>query len=181
MKRSIIISGLGAALLMGAISAQATPTAGHGAMIAGYGLETLAGQEFSVAEHRGEVIVVNFWATWCKPCLKELPLLDSWNDEIAPRGGRIIAISVDTRKSKVEKFVRRSKLLLTVCHDGPGGLAKRLDLSSLPCTYVIDAEGDVAYIARKGPDEELPVLRRIVDQLLAGRPGLLVPASSERK
>jgi thiol-disulfide isomerase/thioredoxin len=125
-------------------------------------LERTDGQEVSFESLRGRVVVVNFWASWCKPCRKELPVLQQWHDELRDREVEFLAISVDHDAGKMERFVRREGLTLPVVHDGPHGLAKRLDLPYLPCTYVLDQNGKVALVS-EGSDRE--GLREIHDRI----------------
>ena len=132
-----------------------------------YVLTDLEGAEHSLREHRGEVIVVNFWASWCAPCLKELPILDSWHAEWAGRGARVAAISVDSNSKKARRFVDKAELGLDVYHDGPDGLARQLDLPFLPCTYVLDQSGDVVLISGGSSEEELDRIQRTVETLLS--------------
>src|SRR5881409_1516255 len=63
--------------------------------LAAYKLASLDGKTTTLSAYRGEVIVVNFWASWCAPCRRELPLLDQWIASWTGRGARVIAISVD--------------------------------------------------------------------------------------
>jgi thiol-disulfide isomerase/thioredoxin len=79
---------------------------------------------------------VNFWASWCAPCRRELPLLDQWNSAWTGRGARVIAISIDTDAKKAKRFAEEMKLTLPVMHDGPQGLARTLDIPSVPYTLL---------------------------------------------
>jgi thiol-disulfide isomerase/thioredoxin len=114
-------------------------------------LATLDGKAVSWEALRGEVVVVSFWATWCKPCRKELPKLDRLNAELAKTGGRVLAVSIDLDQENVRRFAVANKLELPICHDGPDGLAKQLALEQVPYTVVLDRSGTVAY-ASAGAD-----------------------------
>ncbi len=138
-----------------------------GAILSYHELESLDGERFTLNDLKGEVLMINFWASWCKPCLMELPVMDQWNSEFAQMGGRVIAISVDHDRANAGKFADDADLSLDVCHDGPHGLAKKLDLPSLPCTYVLDREGRVEHVTTKATEEELQNLRSVMTRLLA--------------
>jgi thiol-disulfide isomerase/thioredoxin len=137
-----------------------------------YQLTDLEGVEHSLREHRGEVVVVNFWASWCAPCLKELPMLDAWHAEWADRGARVAAISVDHNPKKARRFIDKAGLGLDVYHDGPDGLASQLDLPFLPCTYVLDQSGAVVLISGGSNDEELTRIQSTVEGLLSSSAAL---------
>jgi thiol-disulfide isomerase/thioredoxin len=100
---------------------------------------------------KGEVVVLNFWASWCAPCRKELPALNALHAEIAPRGGRVVAVSVDEELANVERFAKVHALSLPIVADGPAGLARELDLPHVPMTLVLDRDGAVA-LAVSGSD-----------------------------
>lgn len=146
-----------------------------------YQLENLEGETQTLAEYRGDVVVVNFWASWCAPCLEELPTLDSWNAQWSDKGARVTAISVDTSLKKARRFVEKAALGLDVYHDGPDGLAKQLDLPYLPCTYVLDRSGKVVLVTGGSSEEELARVRRTVEQLLASSPKVSLETTSTKE
>jgi thiol-disulfide isomerase/thioredoxin len=119
---------------------------------------------------RGQVVVVNFWASWCKPCKRELVRLDEWSRSLDGRPARIVAVSIDNDREKVARFVHDKGLGLPIYHDGPGGLAAQLDLPSLPCSVVLDAWGRVVRVRGGGDDDTVRELRQTVDALLENRP-----------
>ena len=137
-----------------------------------YQLTDLEGTRYSLQEHRGEVIVVNFWASWCAPCLKELPMLDAWHAKWADRGARVAAISVDHNPKKARRFIDKAGLGLDVYHDGPDGLARQLGIPFLPCTYVLDQSGKVVLISGGSSEEELTRIQNTVEALLSSSAAL---------
>jgi len=134
-------------------------------------LHTLDGKSLTLASLRGEVVVVNFWASWCPPCRKELPALAALNDRLAGHG-RVIAVSIDRDLRNVERFAKANHLSMTVAHDGPDGLARQLDLKSVPLTLVLGRDGEVALTAMGTSDlgRVEDTARRLVAQPLAAEP-----------
>lgn len=133
-------------------------------------LAKLGGGTLSLASLKGQVVVVNFWASWCAPCRRELPRLQMLDAEIASRGGRVIAVSIDEDRRNVELFARRNGLTLPVMVDGPDGLARALDLRAVPLTLVLDRTGRVAWCTTQSNEAGLAALAETTRQLLAERP-----------
>ena len=132
-------------------------------------LAALDGKTTTLAKYRGEILVVNFWASWCAPCRRELPLLDQWNSAWTGRGARVITISIDTDAKKAKRFVEEMKLTLPVMHDGPQGLARTLDIPSVPYTLLLDRDGNVVGEVKGSNDSDIAALERKVESMLATR------------
>jgi len=132
-------------------------------------LAALDGKTTTLAKYRGEILVVNFWASWCAPCRRELPLLDQWNSAWTGRGARVIAISIDTDAKKAKRFAEDMKLTLPVMHDGPQGLARTLDIPSVPYTLLLDRDGNVIGEVKGSEESQLAALERKVESMLAMR------------
>jgi thiol-disulfide isomerase/thioredoxin len=152
-------------LLLLAVIAPTAMAADAGPTLGAHTLRDLAGNEVKLADLRGRVVVVNFWASWCTPCKKELPVFDAWNRELPADQVAFAAISIDQEQRNAARFVERTGLQLPVYHDGINGLAKSLDLPYLPCTYVLDASGRVALVTSGATDAKLAELRRAIDGL----------------
>ena len=155
---------LGLALALTGMTADVN--AGEREKLAGYELTSLDGEKQKLSEYHGEVVVVNFWASWCAPCRKELPLMNEWHAKWTERGARVVAISIDKEQRKARKFAEKEGLNLNVFHDGPDGLAKSLDLPSLPCTFLLDRDGKVLAVYKSSSDKDLAALHSKVESLL---------------
>ena len=124
----------------------------------------------SLAELRGEVVVLDFWATWCPPCHKALPKFDALHAEIAKKGGRVIAVAIDEDKLNVDRFVTRYRLRLPIVLDGPNGLVRELDLRQVPLTVVLDRNGEVAFTSGHMDAAGLASVADETRRLMAARP-----------
>ena len=130
------------------------------------------GQPFALASLKGRTIVLNFWATWCPPCVDEMPELSSLHGEISPRNATVIGIGVDS-PSNVREFAQKHRFAYPLLVAGLTGseLARQFGNTSaaLPFTVVIDPSGRV--VERKLGRIRLPHLRRIVLETADKRPG----------
>ncbi len=154
----------------GRIEGLGVPAAQVRQALGDYAFRTLGGDALSIPALRGEVVVLAFWASWCNPCRRELPRLDALNTEISKRGGRVLAISIDESRENVERFVKKLALRMPVVHDGPDGLARRLDLTHLPIVIVIDRRGEVAFVTSRSDAGGLEALAGATRQALDGKP-----------
>jgi thiol-disulfide isomerase/thioredoxin len=120
--------------------------------MASHPLRSLAGSPLSLSSLRGQVVVLNFWASWCGPCRKELPRLAALDAELAKSGGRVVAVSIDADPRNAAEFANRHAPGMTLYHDGPDGLVRALDVPALPFTLVLDRDGAVVW-SGGGSDE----------------------------
>ena len=117
----------------------------------------------TLADYRGKVVVMNFWASWCKPCTEELPLLERTQRRIAPQGATVLGVNYKDVSTDALSFVRRFGLTFPNLRDRDGRLAERYAARAFPETFVIDRKGRIA-AQRRGPvdqrwlDEVLPPL-----------------------
>lgn len=126
------------------------------------------GRTFRLGELDASVTVVNFWASWCAPCRRELPRLATLDRELRATGGRVVAISIDEERSNAERFLRRTAPSLGVAFDGPEALAQQLDLRNVPCTIVLDRAGKVAWVTTRSDDAAIAELSAVARRLAAG-------------
>lgn len=95
-----------------------------------------------------QVVLLNFWATWCPPCLAEMPSLELLSQRIGPERLRIVAINVKESNATIEAFVERNGLSLPAARDAQGALAQRWGIKVYPSTLVVAADGRVKWLVR---------------------------------
>lgn len=119
-------------------------------------LDRLTGEgRRSLADYRGKVVVLNVWASWCKPCREESPLLQRWHERMS-RGGRGTVLGVDVLDvtSDARAFAREYGLTYPMLRDPDGESLDALGVVAYPETFVIDRRGRIASTARGPVDEE---------------------------
>ncbi|MGA7106594.1 MAG: TlpA disulfide reductase family protein [Terracidiphilus sp.] len=133
----------------------------------------VSGKTQKIADLRGAITVVNFWATWCGPCREELPMLSRLEKEYGPRRVRFIAISADEARGRknVDKFLSANPIEMDVWLGASLATLDRAELGNeLPATMILDEQGEVvARILGQAREEDL---RRPLDWMLAGKTGL---------
>jgi cytochrome c biogenesis protein CcmG/thiol:disulfide interchange protein DsbE len=111
------------------------------------------GGKSSLADYRGRVVVVNFWASWCPPCVDELPVLQRTQRRIERRGATVLGVNYKDIPEDALGFVRRFRLSYPSLRDRDGEYAERYGAAAFPETFVIDRRGRIAAL-RRGPVDE---------------------------
>jgi thiol-disulfide isomerase/thioredoxin len=104
---------------------------------------TLAGAPLKLSSLRGKVVLVDFWASWCEPCKKELPLLDKLAPKLRARGIEIVAVNIDDDTKKASDFVASHALHLTVVPDATKKIVGSYEPPKMPSSFVVDKGGVV--------------------------------------
>jgi thiol-disulfide isomerase/thioredoxin len=113
----------------------------------------IAGKEMSLQKYSGKVVLLDFWATWCSPCVAEMPALQKLYGEFNTMGFEIIGISLDKDKALLEKFLLEKKITWPTIFGGQGWNDETKDLygvKMIPASWVIDKKGIVRYSQLKG-------------------------------
>ena len=130
-------------------------------------LKDLNGKEVSLADQKGSVVIVDFWATWCGPCVQALPHLNKLYEDKKAAGLKVLAVSVDDEKEKVAPFVAAKKLTMTVLFDNDEQkVAEKYGVQGIPQTVVIGKDGTVKKVFvgfGPGTEEEM---RKIVEEAM---------------
>jgi peroxiredoxin len=110
---------------------------------ADFTLEDLNGKSWTLNELRGKVVLLNFWATWCPPCRKEMPDLQALHDRFADEGLVILGVS-DEKAETVRKFLAEQKYTYPMLLDPGRTVSKQFEVDGIPKTFVFDRDGNLA-------------------------------------
>lgn len=118
----------------------------EGAVFPPFDEKDLDGKPLSIASHKGKVVMIDFWATWCGPCVGELPNVLKAYEKYHGKGFEIIGISLDQDHDKLTAFLKEKNVTWAQYFDGQGWqnkLAQQYGVNSIPATYLLDGEGKI--------------------------------------
>jgi cytochrome c biogenesis protein CcmG, thiol:disulfide interchange protein DsbE len=129
------------------VAAEPTPPpADVGSIMPAYSTEYLDGKHFDVGAEKGNVVLLNLWATWCMPCRYEIPELQTIHNRYASRGFKVIGVSVDeSGADNVKQFVSEEKITYPIALDAEGRLANVLQTTVLPTSVMMDRSGRIVW------------------------------------
>ena len=109
-------------------------------------LKSLDGSNIKLSEHRGEVILINFWASWCGPCRQEMPLLDDLHQKYSPMGFSLYGVNVEEDSEAAKKMLRDLNVSFPILFDNDNDVSKAYDVIAMPTTVIVDRDGKVHYV-----------------------------------
>lgn len=95
---------------------------------------------------RGQVVYLDFWASWCKPCRKSFPWMNKMQTRYSKQGLKVIAVNLDAERELANRFLKENKTEFTIAYDPEGKLAAEYKLKGMPTSYLFDRKGKVINI-----------------------------------
>jgi cytochrome c biogenesis protein CcmG/thiol:disulfide interchange protein DsbE len=128
-------------------------------------------REKTLADYRGQVVMINVWATWCLPCRVEMPSIEALHKDYGPKGLKIVAISVDDpgTDAGIRAFAKQYGLTFEILHDLTGEITDRYDIDGYPETFILGKDGVIRKKLMSATDWNSPEARALVDRLLTER------------
>ncbi|MFC4076563.1 thiol-disulfide oxidoreductase ResA [Salinithrix halophila] len=108
-----------------------------------FALKTLEGEELKLSDLRGKTVLVNFWATWCKPCRKEMPAIQNVSDKYKEKGFQVVGVNIAETKVSVSGFARQLELDFPILLDSDRRVTKLYRVGPIPFSVFIDKNGKV--------------------------------------
>jgi thiol-disulfide isomerase/thioredoxin len=130
----------------------------------------LKGAPKSLADYRGKVVLLNFWASWCPPCLREMPSMERLRVKMAGRPLAVVALDSAETREEVDAYLSRMKLGFPILLDPEGSNTKLWKVFALPTTFLLDAEGRVRYVLTGPTEWDEGEALEIIESLLAELP-----------
>ena len=162
-------AAVAAVLVLAACEGQEALPGSVGAPAPPYAAVTLGGDSVSLAAMRGEVVLLNMWATWCHPCREEIPALQRLHERLSNAGLRVVGVSVDAggEGERVAAFAREFGVTYDIWLDPEERVAQTFYTLGVPTTLLIDRTGTIRW-RHTGPVKETdPNLLRVLDEVLA--------------
>jgi len=120
-----------------------------------FALPSRGGDTIALDKLKGQVVMINFWASWCGPCRQEMPLLEQMYKRYSPLGFTLLGVNVEANSKDAEKLLANVPVSFPVLFDTENKVSKMYDVNAMPSTVFIDRKGNVRYLHRgyKAGDE----------------------------
>ncbi len=144
MKKILLIS---VALLFTTLAQAGELKPYEGAALPGFTLSDMAGKPHTLGDYRGKVVMVNFWATYCGPCIREMPSMARLKQKMAGKGFEILAIDMAEEQADIAAFLQRHKISVNfpILLDTEAEVISRWMVSAVPTTFIVDPQGQIRY------------------------------------
>ena len=175
MKHSVLIVTVAIVAFVGGLSVRnllsaPTETTAAQSQLPDFSLPDLSGKQHSIKEWQGKVLVINFWATWCPPCLKEMPEFEAMQKEFSDKGLQFIGIALDDDEP-VKEFIANKQITYPILLGQDQGTKQAHDMGNIvntvPFTAIVDKKGTI--VSRKMGTLTKEELLKITTPLLSGK------------
>ncbi|MBC8119435.1 MAG: TlpA family protein disulfide reductase [Burkholderiaceae bacterium] len=128
------------------------------------------GAPVSLQQFLGKVVLVNFWATWCEPCIAEMPSMQKLRDRLAAEGFEVLAINYQEGPARIAAFMQKLNLSFPIVRDTDGQVARQWGARVFPASYLVNRSGTIRYAINGSADWTSPSLVSTIRTLLAAQP-----------
>ncbi len=111
-----------------------------------FALKSSTGENLRLSEYRGDVVMINFWATWCGPCRQEMPLLDELYSRYERVGFNLLGVNIDDDSRRAMQMIEELGVSFPVLFDARKEVSKLYEVEAMPVTVLVDREGNVRYV-----------------------------------
>ena len=125
--------------------------------------------QITLSKYKNSVIYLDFWASWCKPCLKSFGFMNNMQKKYAKRGLKIIAINLDDERSAAAKFLKQQPANFTIAYNPDGDVSTAYNLGVMPTSYLIDRQGNIIFTHKGYKDSHASSLEKKIIRALNKR------------
>lgn len=141
------IKNLMAGLVFSIFAAASLASSGmEGQMAPDFVLKSSSGENLRLSEYRGDVVMINFWATWCGPCRQEMPLLDELYARYQRVGFNLLGVNIDDDSQRAMRMVEELGIRFPVLFDERKEVSELYNVEAMPATILVDREGNIRYV-----------------------------------
>ena len=130
-------------------------------------LKKLDNTSFQISDLKGDVVYVDFWATWCPPCRESFPWMEAMHQRYKDLGFQVVAISLDNKRGVIDQFLKTMETSFTIAHDPSGDSATAFKVKGMPSSYLIDRRGNIHKTHMGFNDRDKATLESEIKNLLA--------------
>jgi len=123
----------------------------------------------NLAEMKGKVVYVDFWASWCKPCKQSFPFLNELQAKYQAKGLQIVGVNVDAKREDADGFLAETPAQFAIGFDTKGESAKRFDVKAMPSSVIVGRDGKVLAVHRGFKPEDRAEIERLITTALAAQ------------
>lgn len=129
-------------------------------------LKSRSGKNLKLSEYAGNVVLLNFWASWCGPCRKEMPLLNDLHNKYEALGFVVLGVNVEEQSSQAKSFIADNPVDFPILFDSTNTVSKLYDVIAMPTTVMIDRNGAVRYLHKGYKSGDGKKYKKIVKKLI---------------
>ena len=129
-------------------------------------LKSYAGSNERLSEFRGQVVLLNFWASWCGPCRQEMPLINAFYKKYKKLGFTVIGINVEENSKKAKQIVKNTGISFPVLFDTENKVSELYEVSAMPSTVIIDRDGNMRYLHKGYKPGDMATYKKWVKKLV---------------
>ncbi len=111
-----------------------------------FSLESFGGETMSLSQHKGDVVMINFWATWCGPCRQEMPILDELYSRYERAGFQLLGVNIDDEPQRAKDMIAELGVSFPVLFDDTKAVSELYQVQAMPVSVMVDREGKVRYV-----------------------------------
>ena len=112
----------------------------------GFALPDASGKVVSLQDYAGQVLLINFWASWCDPCREEMPLLDQLSQRYGSLGFTMLGINIEEDSSLADRFLQGTPVGFPILYDRENAVSELYDVIALPTTVLVDRQGNIRFV-----------------------------------